>query len=181
MRAFWHPVSGWLSISSLPVCLFDDHPNRKEAIMSSRVWPHRLRTGAYWFVAAEFLVGAVTKFWPGPTFFGPPYSVKFAEWGFPPEFRFLVGALELLSAVMLVVPRRRFRFIASTILVLVLTGAVTTHIVNHDVLSESISAPIHLIIAAIMALANWPANWRELLRPWNGAAPERIHGELQRA
>jgi uncharacterized membrane protein YphA (DoxX/SURF4 family) len=133
--------------------------------MSTRIWPQRLVTAFYWFIAAEFLVGAVTKFWSGPTFFGPAYSTKFAEWGYPADFRFVAGTLELVCAALLVIPRQRFRFVGATTLVLVLTGAVTTHIVNHDPLSESAAAPTHLVITALIALANWPADWRDLLRP----------------
>ena len=55
-------------------------------------------------------------------------------------------------------------------LVLVLTGAVTTHIVNHDVWFESVAAPVHLIIMGVIVLANWPADWRDVLRA--PAAPE---------
>jgi hypothetical protein len=147
--------------------------------MSARVWPQRLLTGFYWFLAAEFLVGAITKYWPGPTFFGPAYSIKFAEWGYPSDFRFVVATLELICAVMLVVPRRRFRFIGATTLVLVLTGAVTTHIVNHDPFHESFAAPTHLMIMALIALANWPADWRELLRPRHSATAGSMHREPQ--
>jgi uncharacterized membrane protein YphA (DoxX/SURF4 family) len=134
-------------------------------IMSARVWPHRLMTAFYWFLALEFAFGAVTKFWPGPTFFGPAYSVKFADWGYPSWFRFVVGGIELVCALFLLIPRRRFRFIGAGALVLVLTGAVTTHIVNHHPFSESVMAPTHLVIMGAIALATWPADWRDLLRP----------------
>jgi hypothetical protein len=126
---------------------------------------HRLVTAAYWFVAAEFLVGAVTKYWPGAGPFGSDYAVRFADWGYPSWFRFVVGTLELLCAVCLVSSSRRFRFLGAAALVLLLDGAVTTHVVNHDPLSESLAAPIHLVIAIVIALANWPADWRHLLRP----------------
>ena len=139
--------------------------------MSVRTWPHRLLTGFYWFLALEFAAGAVTKFWPGPTFFGPAYSVKFADWGYPSWFRFVVGGIELVCALFLLIPGRRFRFIAAGTLVLVLTGAVTTHIVNHDVLYESIMAPTYLVIMAAIALSTWPADWRDLLRPTARVSP----------
>jgi len=42
---------------------------------------------------------------------------------------------------------------------------VTTHIVNHHPFSESVMAPTRLVIMAAIALATWPADWRELLRP----------------
>lgn len=39
--------------------------------------------------------------------------------------RFVVGALELIAAVLLVIPRRQSRFLGVAMLVLVLSGAVT--------------------------------------------------------
>lgn len=79
----------------------------------------------------------------------------------------MVGTIELLCAALLVIPRPQARFLGAITLVLVLTGAVTTHIVVDDSLSESLAAPVHLVITAVFALANWPADWRQLLRPWH--------------
>lgn len=126
---------------------------------------HRLVTAAYWFVAAEFLVGAITKYWPGTGPFGADYAMRFADWGYPSWFRFVVGTLELVCAACLVTASRRLRFVAAVALVLLLDGAVTTHVVNHDPLSASLAAPVHLVIAIVIALANWPARWRDLLSP----------------
>ncbi|MEV7279849.1 DoxX family protein [Streptomyces sp. NPDC093111] len=78
--------------------------------------------------------------------------------------RFVVGALEGAAAVLLVIPDRRARFLAATTLMFVLTGAATTHIVKHDPAVESWAAPTHLVIMGILALANWPVDWRDLLR-----------------
>jgi len=125
----------------------------------------RLVTAAYAFVALEFLVGAVTKFWSGVGPLGSDYAVKFADWGYPSWFRFVVGTIELVCAVCLVSSSRRFRFVGAAGLVLVLDGAVTTHIVNHDPLGEAMAAPIHLIVAFVIVLANWPADWKDLLAP----------------
>ncbi|MER6256924.1 DoxX family protein [Streptomyces sp. NPDC001584] len=124
----------------------------------------RLTTGLYWFLAFEFALGAVTKYWPGDTMFSSAYSAKFVDWGYPSWMRFVVGALEGAAAVLLLIPDRRTRFLGATTLMFVLTGAVTTHIVNHDPAVESWAAPAHLLIMGILALANWPADWRDLLR-----------------
>ncbi|MFD5411564.1 DoxX family protein [Streptomyces nojiriensis] len=129
----------------------------------------RLLTGLCWFLAFEFVLGAVTKFWPGDTIFSSAYSVKFVEWGYPSWMRFVVGVLEGAAAVLLAIPGRRTRFLGATTLMFVLTGAVTTHIVNHDPAVESWAAPTHLLIMGILALANWPADWRDLL--WAPTAP----------
>nr|WP_279507863.1 DoxX family protein [Actinomadura sp. KC06] len=97
---------------------------------------------------------------------GQDYAVKFVDWGYLSWFRLVVGTLELVCAVLLVIPRKPARFLGAAGLVLVLDGAVTTHIVNQDPLSQSVQAPIHPLIAAAIALANWPSQWRRLLHPW---------------
>lgn len=127
--------------------------------------PRRIRNVLYGVLALEFIVGCITKFWPGPTFFGPAYSEKFADWGYPPWFRFVVGGIELVCAVLLLIPRKRFRFIGATGLVFLLTGAITTHLIDDAPLYEEVSAPVHFAILALVALANWPSDWRHLLRP----------------
>ncbi|MEV6975163.1 DoxX family protein [Kitasatospora sp. NPDC093806] len=124
----------------------------------------RLMTGLYWFLAFEFALGAVTKYWSGDTMFSSAYSAKFVEWGYPSWMRFVVGALEGVAAALLVIPDKRARFLGATTLMFVLTGAATTHIVNHDPAMESWAAPVHLVIMGVLALANWPADWRDLLR-----------------
>jgi DoxX-like family len=126
----------------------------------------QLSTVLYWIVAAEFILGAITKFWPGEGPFGQDYAAKFIAWGYPASFRFLVGTLELSCALLLIVPRSRAKFLGAAGLVLVLTGAVTTHIIAADSLSQSLAAPVHLLISAAIALVNWPPDWRDLLRPW---------------
>ncbi|MGP3936853.1 DoxX family protein [Nonomuraea sp. KM88] len=137
-----------------------------------------LRTAFYWVLAAEFFVGFATKFWPGPTFFGPAYAVKFVDWGFPPWFRFVVGVIELICAILLVIPSERSRFIGAAGLVFLLTAAVTTHLIDDAPLYEEVSAPIHLVLTAMAALANWPSDWKDLIRPQrdSSAAPSRVRG-----
>jgi hypothetical protein len=44
-----------------------------------------------------------------------------------------------------------------------MTGAVTTHIVDHDMVADNFSAPVMLVLVSIVALANWPADWKEPL------------------
>ncbi|MEU7900020.1 DoxX family protein [Nonomuraea sp. NPDC049152] len=144
------------------------------------VWRRRLLIALCLYLAVEFTIGAVTKFWPGETFFGPAYSVKFVEWGYPSWFRFVIGAGELFAAVLLVIPRRRFRFMASALLVVILIGAVITHIVSRDPLYESVSAPIHLAIMAALAWASRPAEWSELWRPRGDERPRGMRGATQR-
>jgi hypothetical protein len=156
--------------------------------MEQRIWWRRLVKAGYWVVALEFFAGAVTKYWPGMGPLGSDYAVKFAHWGYPSWFRFVVGSIELVCSVLLVIPNRQFKFLGAAGLVLVLDGAVTTHIVNHDPLTQSLAAPSHLLIAAVIALANWPADWRHLLRPaavpdgpaGTSAMPPRVRAAARR-
>lgn len=124
-------------------------------------WRRRLATYLCWFIAVEFFFFAPFKFSPVGVMGYPSYFVKFVHWGYPAWFSVVVGASELSAAALLLLPRRRF--LGAVILVALMTGAVTTHIVNHDTLSDSIAAPIELILAGVAALAHWPADWRDPL------------------
>ncbi|HMG42681.1 MAG TPA: DoxX family protein [Acidimicrobiales bacterium] len=131
----------------------------------------RLLTGLCWFMAIEFVIGGAAKFLPGETMFGPEYSERFVDWGYPTWFRFVVGAGEVLAAVLLTQPRRRF--LGAGILVVILGGAVLTHVLNQDPLSESVSAPVHLVLAGIVAWATRPADWRTLVSSYAGLGTTR--------
>jgi len=128
----------------------------------TRLWPRRLSTGLCWFIAVEFFLLAPFKFSPVGVLGWPSYFVKFVAWGYPAWFSVVVGASELIAAVLLTLPRRRF--LGAVILVAILTGAVTTHIVDHDMLADHFTAPIELVLAVIAALTQWPADWREPLK-----------------
>jgi uncharacterized membrane protein YphA (DoxX/SURF4 family) len=110
-----------------------------------------LRNALWWLLATSFALGAVAKFLPGDSFFGDPYAVKFVEWGYPAWFRFVVGTGELVAAVLLVIPSRRTRFLGCALLVVILVGAVVTHLLNTDPVGESIMAPIMLAITGTLA------------------------------
>ena len=125
-------------------------------------WSRRLSTGLCWFIAIAFFFLAPFKFSPVGVLGWPSYYVKFVNWGYPAWFSPFIGACELFGALMLTLPRRRF--LGAVILVAILTGAVTTHIVDHDMLADNFSSPIMLVLVVIAALTHWPADWREPLR-----------------
>ena len=127
----------------------------------ARIFPRRLSTSLCWFIAVEFFFFAPFKFSPVGVLGYPSYFVKFVNWGYPAWFSVVVGACELVAAVLLTLPRRRF--LGAVMLVALMTGAVTTHIVDHNTLADSIAAPIELVLAGIAALTHWPADWREPL------------------
>ena len=106
-------------------------------------------TGLCWLLALSFVAGAVARFAPGETFAGAPYSEQFADWGYPSWFRFVVGSGEIMGAALLLVPRRRFP--GAALLGVILVGAILTHVVNQDPLSEAVMAPICLALVGIVA------------------------------
>lgn len=128
----------------------------------TRIFPRRLSTGLCWFIAIGFFFFAPFKFSPVGILGWPSYFVKFVAWGYPAWFSPFIGACELMAAVLLLLPRRRF--LGAVILIAILTGATTTHIVDHDMLADHFTAPIELVLAGIAALTHWPADWREPLR-----------------
>jgi uncharacterized membrane protein YphA (DoxX/SURF4 family) len=140
---------------------------------SSDPWQRRLIAVMSWLLALSFVVGAVTKFLPGESFFGPPYSEKFIDWGYPSWFRFVVGSGEFLGAVLLIVPRRRF--LGAALLVVILIGAVVTHIANQDPFAESAAAPVVLALTGIAAWAIRPRDWRALFAPQMHIRPAIAH------
>jgi hypothetical protein len=127
----------------------------------THICQRRLLHGLTWFVAVAYLFFAPFKFSPVGVLGYPSYFVKFVQWGYPAWVSPVVGGVELFAAVLLLLPRRRF--LGAGMLVLLMTGAVTTHIVNHNALSDSWAAPVMLVLDSMVALAYWPADWREPL------------------
>lgn len=126
-------------------------------------------TGLCVWMVLSFTAGALTKFYGGETFFGPAYSVKFPDWGYPDWFRFVVGSGELVGAALLLIPRRRTRFLGAALLMVITAGATITHLANQDPVGHSFSAPLHLVLSGIVAWAHRPADWRDLWGPLRSA------------
>jgi uncharacterized membrane protein YphA (DoxX/SURF4 family) len=126
---------------------------------NKRTWQELFVTGLCWFVAVQLLMFGPLKFSPVGFFGYPSYPEKFVAWGYPPWFSFVIGAFEIFAGMMLILPRRRF--LGAAVMLFILPGAIATHIINRDSLTDSIAAPIILVLATIVALATWPAHWRE--------------------
>jgi uncharacterized membrane protein YphA (DoxX/SURF4 family) len=129
--------------------------------MTKKTRASRWIAGLCWFVAVELFLFAPMKLYPGGAFGYLSYFEKFVNWGYPGWFAYVIGSAEIVAAIMLVRPRRRF--LGAAIMTFILTGAIATHIINHDTIADSIAAPIHLVFMAIVALGTWPADWREPL------------------
>lgn len=126
-------------------------------------WRGRLLTGLSWVLAVEFVVGGLIKLT------APSMGERFVDWGYPSWFRLVVGAGELVGGALLLSPRRRF--LGAALLVVILVGATLTHVVNGDPLSESVSAPLHLVLAATVAWASRPGRYGSPSTPGSISTP----------
>lgn len=69
----------------------------------------------------------------------------FAKWGYPDWFRLVIGAVEVVGAVLLLVPK--MAFYAACVLAVQMLGAAYTHLVN----DEAANAPFPLVLFALLA------------------------------
>lgn len=90
-------------------------------------------------LAIEFVIAGVAKF---PA--GTGWAAMFARWGYPPAFRFLVGAVEVGAGAALLMPGARR--LASAVLLVVMAGAIYTHVLHGEsrraLLPVVLSAPL---------------------------------------
>ena len=105
----------------------------------------KLKSVLVWVLAAalalEFSLAGLSKVGPHS-----PWIRLFASWGFPAWAPPVVGAVELLCGLGLAVPRARRGCCAA--LLFVMTGAVGTHLLNH----ETPRALLPLTLAALLAV-----------------------------
>jgi uncharacterized membrane protein YphA (DoxX/SURF4 family) len=78
-------------------------------------------------LSSIFILAGVLKL-AGPA--GHGWSERFAKWGYPAGFQYVVGAVEVFGGISLMFPRVRLR--ASTVLVLVMIGALLTHLAHGE-------------------------------------------------
>lgn len=70
---------------------------------------------------------------------------QFESWGYSAEFAVAIGILEILGGVMVLIPR--VAFYGALILIVIMVGAVYTHI------STGIGSPVFAIFLLILAIA----------------------------
>ena len=86
----------------------------------------------------EFILAGQAKF-TGPD----SWSKSFADWGFPDNFFYVIGGLELLGAILVFIPK--FASKAALGLGIIMIGAAITHAIH----AEWSRIVVTLIIAAI--------------------------------
>jgi putative oxidoreductase len=85
----------------------------------------------------------------------PMMVAEFALFGYPPWFLYVVGALEVLSAIFFLVPR--MRVVATAIVICIMVGAIFSH-VAHGQFGMAIGPLLLLVLAiALGSLQGW---WR---------------------
>jgi uncharacterized membrane protein YphA (DoxX/SURF4 family) len=85
----------------------------------------------------------------------PMMVAEFALFGYPQWFLYVVGALEVLSAIFFLIPR--LRAVATVIVVCIMVGAIFSH-VTHGQFGMAIGPLVLLVLAvALGALEGW---WR---------------------
>jgi len=88
-------------------------------------------------------------------FSAPMMVAEFALFGYPQWFLYVVGALEVLSAIFFLLPR--LRAVATAIVVCIMIGAIFSH-VTHGQLGMAIGPLVLLVLAiALGSLQGW---WR---------------------
>ncbi|MEP5612450.1 MAG: DoxX family protein [Cyclobacteriaceae bacterium] len=76
-------------------------------------------------VALEFLLAGQAKFTqPGV------WAKSFADWGFPDNFYFVIGGLEVLGAILVFIPK--FASKAALGLGIIMIGATLTHVIHAE-------------------------------------------------
>ena len=85
----------------------------------------------------------------------PQHVDNFVRWGYPISIMHWVGAAEMALAMLLVI--RRTRFLAAVGMIVLLTGALITHLVSTDL--AMITGPA-LLLSMVCAVAWTSRPWR---------------------
>lgn len=108
-----------------------------------------LKAGALWtltgIVSALFLLSAV------PKFMMPGWVGRFAAWGYPEWFLYVIALFEVLGAIGLLVPR--LASYAGLGLVVIMFGAIYTHLTHDEGILWNLA-----YIASLLTIAHfrWP-------------------------
>ena len=107
------------------------------------------KTIALWILSGllglAFIAGGGTKLAAMP-----PHPEHFAGWGFPGWFMYLTGAIELVSGVLLFIPR--VAAFGAALLVGTMIGAAATHLTHADAANVAPSL-VMLVLSAVVLYA----------------------------
>jgi putative oxidoreductase len=103
---------------------------------------------------ATILFGLMFLFAGTMKFLLPDIPEKFAAFGYPPGFHYVVGALEILGGLLLFVPRAAFY--GAVVLAVIMAGAVYTHVVPDQNPTAALFPLTFLVGLVVLALARRP-------------------------
>jgi putative oxidoreductase len=96
-------------------------------------------------LSVVFLAAGATKFG------SPRWEMRFTAWGYPDWFRVVVGLLEVVCAILLLVPRTR-RW-AALVLTTLMLGAAGTHVLHGEAPRIVVNIMLAGLLVAVLALA----------------------------
>ena len=105
-------------------------------------------------VGAVVLAAAFLFFGIGKLTGQPEVVEMFRAWGFPVWFVYVTGVLEVSGAVLVAIPRTRF--VGAVVLMLVLLGAIGSHVTKGDFSGMFPAAIVFLVLATLLAAASRP-------------------------
>jgi putative oxidoreductase len=98
-------------------------------------------------LAALFLMVGVAKF------VSPGWTVRFGAWGYPSWVVAVVGTIEVVGAILLIVPRVRVP--AALLLVAVMMGAGITHAIHGELPRVLVNVAIAGLLMLVAHLRGW--------------------------
>ena len=125
----------------------DARPLRTEDAVRPLATPPRLRLGGPGAAAALFLSAGIPKLIGAATMVQMFNAIGFGQW-----FRYLTGGIEVVSAVLLLVPR--LAFFGALVLIPTMIGAIITHV--FVVGGSPVPAAVLLLAAAGIAWVRRP-------------------------
>ncbi len=92
-------------------------------------------------------------------FLGDGWQNMFVGWGYPAWFALVIGGAEMLSGLLLVVPR--FASYAASLLIVIMLGAIWTVVSPTNTTQLGPGLPtIHIAVLSIILYARWRRRWR---------------------
>jgi putative oxidoreductase len=88
------------------------------------------------------------------------WARAFTAWGYPTWFRIVVGAMEIVAALLLLVPSTAAY--GAAIILLVMFGGMGTHVFIEHRASRVTSELLHLVVALIVVAGRWQVRIKHL-------------------
>ncbi len=92
-------------------------------------------------------------------FRGDTWVRMFEGWGYPATFTYVIGAAEIVGALLLLAPRATSW--AASGLIVIMLGALGTLTTTDFATGLGLRTPlVHLLLLAVLLRSRWPARWR---------------------